>query len=173
MGRRGPGRLDGDDGGRDVGCRDCLLALVDHADSQCSSDDDCAKFGQTVCVNGGCVPGVPPPEAGLLDLEFPPLSLDTCTTTQDCLAEHGVGYICRHDGTCQALLTNDCPLVVGSYASDDTVLMGAIIPLAGPHASTGAALKDAITLGVERFQRRAATNHRRRAPAAGRRRLLR
>jgi ABC-type branched-subunit amino acid transport system substrate-binding protein len=126
--------------------------LIDHTDSQCANDDDCAKFGATVCVNGGCIAGTPPPEAGLLDLVAPPVSSSTCTTTQDCLSEHnGVNYICRRDNTCQSLVTEDCPAVFGSYAGDDTVLIGAILPLAGPHASTGAALRDAITLGVSDF----------------------
>ncbi len=127
-------------------------ALIDHDDAQCENDGDCAKFGATVCVSGGCVPGTPPPEAGLLDLAAPPVSDNTCTSTQDCLAEHGgANYICRHDSTCQSLLTSECPTVVGSYAGDDTVLIGAILPLAGPHASTGAALENAITLGVADF----------------------
>jgi ABC-type branched-subunit amino acid transport system substrate-binding protein len=127
-------------------------ALIDRADSQCENDGDCAKFGATVCVSGGCVPGTPPPEAGLLDLAVSPVSSDTCTSTQDCLAEHGgVNYVCRRDSTCQSLVTPDCPTVVGSYAGDDTVLIGAILPLAGAHASTGAALRDAITLGVADF----------------------
>jgi ABC-type branched-subunit amino acid transport system substrate-binding protein len=127
-------------------------ALIDHSDSQCENDGDCLKFGSNVCDNGGCVPGSPPPEAGLLDLAAPPITINTCTSTQDCLAEHsGEDWICRHDGTCQSLLTAECPTVVGSYDGDDPLLIGAIFPLAGAHKTTGDALVDAITLGVSDF----------------------
>ncbi len=72
-----------------------------------------------------------------------------CATTQDCLAEHD-GYVCRKsDGTCwNHSRSVDCPRVFGSYASDDVLLLGAILPLDGPHANTGAALANAIQLGV-------------------------
>jgi ABC-type branched-subunit amino acid transport system substrate-binding protein len=123
--------------------------LVDHDDAQCTSDPDCVKFPGTICQNGGCVTAPTPPEGGILDLDA---SLPvTCTSTQDCLAEHNnAPWVCRKaDGTCVSLLSQDCDSIAGSYTSDDTLLLGAVLPIDGPHASTGLALTDAITLGVD------------------------
>jgi hypothetical protein len=122
-------------------------ALIDRADSQCSSDGDCARFGAFACLQGGCVPATSATEAGADAAAGP------CTTTAECLAAHdGANWICRHaDQTCVSLVSPDCPTVLGQYTSDDVVLLGALLPLYGPHASTGAALSDALRLGVNDF----------------------
>ncbi len=111
--------------------------------------DDCARFAGTVCIDGGCAQG---PAIELPDGAFDtgPVIGSPCSSNQDCIANGP--YICRHtDNTCQALFANGCGSVAGSYSSDDTVLIGAILPLSGPHASTGTAMADAITLGVSDF----------------------
>jgi ABC-type branched-subunit amino acid transport system substrate-binding protein len=124
-------------------------AIVDHADSQCASDDDCARFPGTTCVAGGCaVPSKT--DAGNIG---PPPPLTTCTSTQDCLPAHGGrDWICRRsDFTCVSLVSQDCSDVAGRYVDDDVVLVGALLPLAGPHRSSGLALADAVRLGVLDF----------------------
>lgn len=129
-------------------------AIVYHADSQCSVNTDCARFPGTVCLQGGCVAGPTPPEGGVLDLDAPTFP-SACTTNQDCLSEHaGENWICqRRDATCVSLLSSVCPSVVGSYTSDSALLVGAVLPLSGPHASTGRALANAIALAVSDFDR--------------------
>lgn len=118
-------------------------ALVDHADSQCATDGDCARFGSFSCVQGGCVARARTDAA----------TAGPCTTTAECLAAHaGVDWVCRKvDHTCVSLVSPDCPTILGQYTRDDTVLLGALLPLDGPHASTGAALADALRLAVSDF----------------------
>jgi ABC-type branched-subunit amino acid transport system substrate-binding protein len=122
-------------------------ALVDRADAQCTIDADCARFGAYVCDRGGCVPGAAPAEAGAE--AAPPVS---CDTTAACVAAHGASWICRHaDATCVPLVSPDCPTVVGDYTRDDALLLGALLPLDGPHSTTGAAMQDALRLAVMDF----------------------
>jgi len=79
----------------------------------------------------------------------PPAS---CGTTAECVAAHGARWICRHaDATCVALVSPDCPTVIGDYTRDDALLLGALLPLDGPHATTGAAMGDALRLAVLEF----------------------
>src|SRR5258706_14764802 len=134
-----------------VGCS----LIVNRADAQCSLDGDCAKFANTICVQGGCVSKPPPPiDAGAeIDTADPALPFPPCSTTQECLPEHqGINWICRRqDGQCVEVISPDCATIVGSYLRDDVVLVGALLPLIGPHASTGQALQDAIRLAVGDF----------------------
>jgi ABC-type branched-subunit amino acid transport system substrate-binding protein len=123
-------------------------AIVSHADSQCAVNQDCARFGAFSCVLGGCVPAAATVEASVdAALDGP------CTSTSQCLAAHGgLDWICRRaDSTCVPLLSPDCTSTLGDYTSDDTVLLGALLPLDGPHATTGAALADALRLAVSDF----------------------
>jgi ABC-type branched-subunit amino acid transport system substrate-binding protein len=122
-------------------------ALVDRADSQCARDEDCAKFGAFTCVRGGCT-AAPELEAGTDAATFGP-----CTTTAECLTAHGgAGWVCRHlDNTCVSVISPDCPTILGHYERDDAILLGAIVPIDGPHATTGAALSNALRLAVEDF----------------------
>jgi branched-chain amino acid transport system substrate-binding protein len=124
-------------------------ALIDHADSQCATNVDCLKFPGTQCVAGGCV-AVADLEAGVGDLDA--LAAAPCTSTQDCVTIHGTNWMCRAaDSTCVNLTSQDCASVAGHYTSDNLVLVGAILPLLGPHQSTGLALQDAIRLAVGDF----------------------
>jgi ABC-type branched-subunit amino acid transport system substrate-binding protein len=131
----------------------CSL-VVNRADSQCSTSADCKKFGAGLaCVSGGCVGDR---DAGLdtgpvVDANHPPVTL--CTSTQDCLPEHqGANWICRKkDSQCVSVPSQDCGTIVGKYTSDDVVLIGALLPLFGPHATTGAALQNAIRMAVTDF----------------------
>jgi branched-chain amino acid transport system substrate-binding protein len=49
------------------------------------------------------------------------------------------------------LLSPDCPTVIGDYTRDDVLLLGALLPLDGPHATTGAAMADALRLAITDF----------------------
>ena len=130
-------------------CASACSAIVSHADSQCESDSDCARFGAFACVQGGCVAQAPIAEAGGQDAALP----SPCATTSECIAARdGVPTLCRQtDHTCVSVLSADCPSVLGDYISDDGVLLGALVPLYGPHQSTGAALADALRLAVSDF----------------------
>lgn len=124
-------------------------ALIDHAGSECTTSVDCLKFPGTECVQGGCVPTTNP-EAGVGDLDA--LATAPCTSSQECVAIHGTNWICRAaDSTCVSLTSEDCASVAGQYTSDNLVLVGAMLPLLGPHQSTGLALQDAIRLAVGDF----------------------
>jgi ABC-type branched-subunit amino acid transport system substrate-binding protein len=127
----------------------CAL-IVNHADAQCSTDGDCAKYPGTVCVEGGCTARAASTDAAVKP-DVPPLPT-TCTSTQDCFALHGENWICRpSDHQCLSLVSPDCAQVVGPYQSDDVVLLGALLPLFGPHQSTGAGLSDAVRLATLDF----------------------
>jgi branched-chain amino acid transport system substrate-binding protein len=122
-------------------------ALVSHADSQCATDADCTKFPGTACVRGGCLPAADAGGAG-------PDGSDVCATTADCLRQHPEeDWICRRvDGTCVNLKSTDCTQVFGDYTADDALLLGALVPVFGPHATTGAALTGALRLAVSDFR---------------------
>jgi branched-chain amino acid transport system substrate-binding protein len=122
-------------------------AIISHADSQCATDGDCAKFPGTACVRGGCLPA--PADAGTMV----PDGSDACTTTNDCLRRHPAeDWVCRHaDGVCVNLKSTDCTQVLGDYTDDGALVLGALVPLFGPHTSTGAALTGAIRLAVSDF----------------------
>jgi branched-chain amino acid transport system substrate-binding protein len=121
-------------------------ALIEHADSECSTDRDCEwRFPGTRCVQGGCSSVYV--EAGLGDLGN--LADLTCTSTQECLAVHGPNWICSPStSSCVSLTSTDCSQVVGQYTAEDVVLVGALLPLTGPHQSTGLAIQQGVRLAV-------------------------
>jgi hypothetical protein len=129
----------------------CSL-LVNRTSVECSSDTDCLAFPGTTCVQGGCVGG-PVPDGGLLDISVTGLVNPPCTSTQDCLSEHGgANWVCRlKEQTCVQLTSQDCPYVGGDYTGDDAIILGAILPIFGPHASTGTTLANALKLGLNDF----------------------
>jgi hypothetical protein len=62
----------------------------------------------------------------------------------------GANWVCLN-GACASLISPDCPNVLGNYTADDVLLFGALVPLYGAHASTGAALASALRLAVGDF----------------------
>jgi ABC-type branched-subunit amino acid transport system substrate-binding protein len=133
----------------------CSL-IVDQSPSQCATNDDCARFAGTACLQGGCVAQtVGPADGGPADTFAEPGPPATnCTSTQDCLPEHqGANWICRKsDATCVSVVSEDCPgPIVGNYTSDDVVLVGAILPLAGPYANMGRPIENSIRLAASGF----------------------
>lgn len=134
----------------------CSL-IVDQAASQCVTDGDCARFAGTACQQGACVareagPGDDGAAPADVVIEIPPVT--ACTSTQDCLPDHqGANWICRKsDATCVRVTSQDCPgPIAGDYKSDDVVLVGALMPLAGPYASIGSALDDTLRLAANDF----------------------
>jgi ABC-type branched-subunit amino acid transport system substrate-binding protein len=71
-----------------------------------------------------------------------------CTSTQDCLSLHGANWVCREQA-CFSLASEDCGLVVGNYAADDVLLVGALLPLVGAHKSTGLPLERVLALAAQ------------------------
>ena len=121
-------------------------ALVEHADSECSTDRDCEwRFPGTRCIQGGCASVSV--EAGLGDLGD--LTDLTCTSTQECIAVHGPNWICSPStSSCVSLTSTDCAQIIGQYTAEDVVMVGALLPLSGPHRSTGLAIQQAVRLAV-------------------------
>jgi ABC-type branched-subunit amino acid transport system substrate-binding protein len=120
----------------------CTL-LVNQEAAQCRGDSDCVRFLGTTCVQGGCVPR----DAGF-DAHVPLLT--TCTSTQECETQNRYS-ICRSN-KCESLLSQDCGRVIGAYTSDDVLLLGAILPIFGPHKSSGLPLSRSLTLALGDFE---------------------
>jgi ABC-type branched-subunit amino acid transport system substrate-binding protein len=128
-------------------CGLCLLRilpgcslLVNQSASQCAEDSDCAAFAGTRCASGACV--VAPGFDAAVDPGAP------CTSTQDCLTLHGSNWVCRSN-VCKALGSDQCGIVLGNYTADDVLLLGAILPIYGPHKSTGLPMERALAFAVE------------------------
>jgi ABC-type branched-subunit amino acid transport system substrate-binding protein len=90
---------------------------------QCSSDADCANKGRafngTTCTDGICLAPLVP-EAG------------ECDKHADCLAALGDYHVCRaSDHACISLVSQDCPIVIGDYKSDNAVFYGSVLDFAG------------------------------------------
>lgn len=132
----------------------CSL-LVRQDATQCQADSDCAKFPGTICVQGGCVVGSPPIDAGVRDTVLDEVA---CTSTQDCIASIGPFFVCRA-GACLRLKSPDCGLVYGAYKSDTSLLLGAIIPLGTPYKTTGGPILDAMQLALSDFEAGVPSGH--------------
>ena len=94
----------------------------------------------TQCIQGACVtvPG--------FDAAINPNA--PCTSTQDCLTLHGSNWVCQNNA-CQALGSDECSIVLGNYTADDVLLFGAILPIYGPHKSTGLPMERALAFAAD------------------------
>lgn len=84
----------------------------------------------------------PVPFDAAIPADFP------CTSTQDCLSLHGANWVCRNQA-CFSLASEDCGFVLGNYAADDVLLVGALLPLVGNHKSTGLPIERALALAAQ------------------------
>lgn len=137
-----------------VGCS----LIVNHADSECATNADCARFAGTVCQQGACVTGpTVGHEAGPPTPDSPAGETSTmitsCTVNQDC-APNGDDWICRKsDDTCVLVTSVDCQSIAGPYTNDDTVLIGALVPTLDPYGNLGQPIGNAIRLAVGDFEK--------------------
>lgn len=119
-------------------------AIIDTNTKQCSVDTECAKYnanGQTYsCVSGGCVVAAATPAA------------KECTVNADCAAK-GDNFICRKsDNKCASIVSAECTHVVGDYKNDSAIIIGSILPTAGPDQTSGLPIQDAIDVALADFQ---------------------
>ncbi|HVY44575.1 MAG TPA: ABC transporter substrate-binding protein, partial [Minicystis sp.] len=135
----------------------CSL-IIDKNGDQCQADGDCSSFAGTTCQAGVCTPAmctVPSDCAqfsGTIckDGQCLPAS-EGCQSNADCSGSY---TICRKDtGSCVALQTKECPVVLGDWQNDNAVVLGGIMPLDGPDKTTGQALLDSVKLALGDFQR--------------------
>ena len=118
----------------------CTAVLNDDP-AQCSVHADClAKgpaFAEMKCFDGVC---------GL-----PALAPGQCRSSADCAA----GAMCnRSSRICASLESSDCSLVLSGasdLARDDTVVLGALLPLTGPDPSSGIAMRKSLELAWQEF----------------------
>ncbi|MBX3264744.1 MAG: ABC transporter substrate-binding protein [Labilithrix sp.] len=75
-----------------------------------------------------------------------------CAANADCAAK-GEYNVCRKsDGRCVSLLSPDCARVVGDYKDDNAILIGSLLPTAGPDQSSGLPIQNSIELAIEDFR---------------------
>lgn len=127
-----------------MGCS--LIATSDAP--QCATESDCyVKFGGGyACQSGGCVTTQTEPTKRVV------AKLDTCRTTQECVASLGEGWLCRRDrddpqkvGKCQQLTpTSECQ-VYGDYKNDQAVMLGALVP-----SKVSSGLRKRVEAGLKR-----------------------
>lgn len=104
---------------------------------------------QSDASSGGLVDGHTDPsnEAGS---EGGPLA--DCTLNADC-AKGGDNTICRKsDHKCISLVTSDCAHIRGDYKSDDAIIIGSVLPTAGPDETSGLPEQRAIDLAIDDFK---------------------
>lgn len=113
----------------------CSL-LVDTSPEQCKTNADCAQFPGARCVKKACIA----PEGA------------DCSTNQDCIDRNGEYWICRkRDMRCVGLLSDECTVVQGDWASDDAVVFGSVLPTTGSDASLGRPMENSVRLAVDEF----------------------
>ncbi|MBX3202521.1 MAG: ABC transporter substrate-binding protein [Labilithrix sp.] len=75
-----------------------------------------------------------------------------CAANADCTSK-GEYNICRKsDGKCVSLLSPDCARIVGDYKDDNAILIGSLLPTAGPDQSSGLPIQNSIELAIEDFR---------------------
>jgi len=126
----------------------CSL-LINPSDVQCNASTPC-EAGKK-CVDDVCVvDNAPPP---------PPTG---CMTTPDC-DEKGEFQFCRKKegeaaGTCVALKSPLCDVVIGNYKAVDPFIFGSIHPTKAPaagDADVGIAMEESIKLALSELQKSA------------------
>jgi ABC-type branched-subunit amino acid transport system substrate-binding protein len=138
----------------------CSL-LVDRASAQCSSSSDCVgRFGagSTCGADGICVTpaasdagdggDATPFEASLGDAPALP-----CQTTQDCTPLDPSAICRKSDGACVSVITQECQKTIGQFSSDDTILVGALLPSDTDvtYGHLGASIESALRLAAADF----------------------
>lgn len=103
---------------------------------ECQTDADCADNpdGKTQCNSQNVC--VTPPNVAV------------CTSNADCLGTD-LNAICRKsDQVCVTLRSPECQTVVGDITRDDALMIGGVLPTAGPDVQFGQAGELAIELAV-------------------------
>lgn len=81
--------------------------------------------------------------------------VEECDTNADCVAAHQApAWVCRpSDHTCQGLITDDCPTVLGAdhLTEEGSVVWGALFALNGPNSGIGLPELDAVKMAYQDF----------------------
>lgn len=117
----------------------CTL-LVDAKTDQCSIDADCAARGGAF-VGAACVDHV--------------CTQLTCTTGQECRDHYQSPAICRADGRCAKLQSDDCKELLadpGDLADDSVQWFGVLLPRSGTGKSRGTTDGNGVELARRDFK---------------------
>lgn len=134
--------------------------VVDGSAQQCSSNDECADFPGTECSDGICKT---PDIACVTNVECGGVeggaciggvclaNQNDCASTADCGGEDYV--VCKRPiagkRECVSLLSAECTLVEGDWASDQAVFIGSVLPTAGQsNTGTGIATQNGARLAI-------------------------
>jgi branched-chain amino acid transport system substrate-binding protein len=133
--------------------------LINFDDTQCNTTSDCESkaksdpsFAGTVCsAQKTCIQlGAGGGSGGGSSTTGGGGSVAQCTTNQECVDKNGGQYMCRNGG-CVALLSDDCPEVVGHYADPNAVLFGMMAPFTGMDGFAGDLYFKTVGLAVNEF----------------------
>lgn len=117
----------------------CVI-ILDTDSEQCATDDDCAEFQWTVCIDHACV--VPPPG-----------TTGECRTHADCDRIRGDHWVCRKDDrVCVPLMSSECQTVEGDYTDNDAIFIGSLLQTQGDNQSSGLPVENAIRLAIADFE---------------------
>lgn len=126
----------------------CSL-LVERGATQCETDADCRSLGSAF-VGARCSTRKVCEVGARNNSGNEGGESVACTTNRDCNEALGAPSLCRSsDRLCVRLLTAECDRVVGRPADDNVLVIGGLVPKAGPESVRAITMDNAAALATD------------------------